>query len=453
MGITIIGLGPGNPSLMTFEARELLEKAKEVYLRTKRHPAVDSLPHHLQLHSFDYLYETVETFEEIYERIAQEILRLGERPEGVLYAVPGHPLVGEASAHRILALAKEKGMPVTIVAGMSFLEPVFSLLEVDPLAGLQIGDAVTLASRLHPGLNPDTAALIGQLYSRTVASDLKLTLMNLYPDDHPVTLIQGAGTPEVKTHTLPLYELDHEEGIDHLTSLFIPPLSAPSSFTFLQDIVARLRSPDGCPWDREQTPQSLRPFLLEETYEALEALDLEDRERLCEELGDLLLEVVLQVQMATEGGEFKMADVLQGIIAKLIRRHPHVFGEGEATTPSEVISHWQEIKREEGQLAEGPFADLPATMPALARAQRIQQVAPARGLVAARDEAELLARVKKGLEEVSQLSAAAEEPVPSELEAVWGRLLFDLVALANLKGVDAESALRKAVRDFEKGLS
>jgi len=445
MDITIIGLGPGDLSLMTCEARELLEKAKEVYLRTKRHPAVDSLPHHLQIHSFDHLYEKAETFEEIYERIAQEILRLGERPEGVLYAVPGHPLVGEASVHRILALAQEKGIPVTIVAGMSFLEPLFSLLRVDPLAGLQIGDAVTLASRLHPGFNPDTPALIGQLYSRTVAADLKLTLMNLYPDDHPVTLIQGASTAEVKTRTIPLHELDHEEGIDHLTSLFIPPLSAPSSFSSLQDIVARLRAPDGCPWDREQTPQSLRPFLLEETYEALEALDLEDPERLREELGDLLLEVLLQVQIAAEGEEFKMPDVLGGIIAKLIRRHPHVFGEEEATTPGEVMSHWQEIKREEGQLAEGPFADLPLTMPALARAQRIQQVAPARGLTVEMDEAELLARVKKGLQQVAQLSV-------ENAEAVWGRLLFDLVALASLKGVDAESALRKAVRDLERRL-
>jgi len=445
MGITIIGLGPGDPSLMTCEARELLEKAQEVYLRTKRHPAVDSLPHHLQLHSFDHLYEKVETFEEIYERIAQEILRLGDRPEGVLYAVPGHPLVGEASVHRILALAGEKGVPVRIVAGISFLEPIFSLLKVDPLAGLQIGDAVTLASDLHPGFNPDIPALIGQLYSRTVAADLKLTLMNLYPDDHPVILIQGAGGPEVKRRTILLYELDHQEGIDHLTSLFIPPLSAPGSFSFLQDIVARLRAPDGCPWDREQTPQSLRPFLLEETYEALEALDLEDTERLREELGDLLLEVLLQVQIAAEGGEFKMPDVLGGIIAKLIRRHPHVFGEVEATTPGEVISHWQEIKREEGQLAEGPFADLPLTMPALARAQRIQQVASARGLTVEMDEAELLARVKKGLEELSQLAR-------EEAEEVWGGLLFDLVALANLKGVDAESALRKAVRELEKGL-
>jgi len=433
---------------MTCEARELLEKAKEVYLRTKRHPAVDSLPHHLQLHSFDHLYEKVETFEEIYEQIAQEVLRLGERPEGVLYAVPGHPLVGEASVHRILALAQEKGVPVRIVAGMSFLEAVFSLLRVDPLDGLQIGDAATLASRLHPGLNPNTPALIGQLYSRTVASDLKLTLMNLYPDDHPVTLIQRAGAPEAKTRTIPLHELDHEEGthpLSHLTSLFIPPLSAPTSFAYLQDIVARLRSPDGCPWDREQTAQSLRPFLLEETYEALEALDLEDMERLREELGDLLLEVLLQVQIAAEGGEFKMPDVLRGIIAKLIRRHPHVFGEVEATTPGEVISHWQEIKREEGQLAEGPFADLPLTMPALARAQRIQQVAPARGLTTEMDEAELLARVKKDFEELSQLKT-------TEAEEIWGRLLFDLVALASLKGVDAESALRKAVRELEKSL-
>jgi len=454
MGITIIGLGPGDLSLMTCEARDLLEKAKEVYLRTKRHPVVDSLPHHLQLHSFDYLYEKAENFEEVYERIAQEVLRLGERPEGVLYAVPGHPLVGEASVHRILALAQEKGVPVTIVAGMSFLEPLFSLLKVDPLAGLQIGDAVTLASRLHPGLNPDTPALIGQLYSRTVASDLKLALMNLYPDDHPVTLIQGAGAPQVKTRTIPLYELDHEEEVDHLTSLFIPPLSAPSSFSSLQDIVARLRAPDGCPWDREQTHQSLRPFLLEETYEALEALDLEDTERLCEELGDLLLEVLLQVQIAAEEGEFKMPDVLRGIIAKLIRRHPHVFGEVEATTPGEVISHWQEIKREEGQLAEGPFADLPLIMPALARAQRIQQVAPARGLTVEMDEAELLTRVKKGLKGLV-LKARPEggsQLAREEAQELWGTLLFDLVALANLKGVDAESALRKAVRDFERRL-
>ncbi len=458
MGITIIGLGPGDPSLMTCEARELLEKAKEVYLRTKRHPAVDSLPGHLQLHSFDHLYEKAETFEKIYERIAQEILRLGERPEEVLYAVPGHPLVGEASVHRILVLAQEKGVPVRIVAGMSFLESVFSLLRVDPLAGLQIGDATTLAFRSHPDLNSDAPALIGQLYSRTVAADLKLTLMNLYPDDHPVTLIQeargrgpGGQAAEVKTRTIPLYELDHEKEIDHLTSLFIPPLSAPTSFSFLQDIVARLRAPDGCPWDREQTHQSLRPFLLEETYEALEALDLEDTERLREELGDLLLEVLLQVQIAAEGGEFKMPNVLGGIIAKLIRRHPHVFGEEEATTPGEVISHWQEIKREEGQLAEGPFADLPLTMPALARAQRIQQVAPARGLTVEIDEAELLARVKKGLEELSQLTTTeAEEPVSSEIEVAWGELLFNLVALANLKGVDAESALRKAVRELEK---
>jgi len=447
MAITIIGLGPGDPSLLTCEARGLLEKAEEVYLRTKCHPAVDSLPHHLKIHSFDHLYEKAENFEEIYEQIAQEILRLGERPEGVLYAVPGHPLVGEASVHRILALAEEKKVPVRIVAGMSFLEPLFPLLKVDPLAGLQIGDAQTLASRLHPDFNPDIPALIGQLYSQIVASDLKLTLMNLYPDDHPVTLIHGAGTPEVKTRTIPLYELDHEEEshpLSHLTSLFIPPLSPPSSFSFLQDIVARLRAPDGCPWDREQTPQSLRPFLLEEAYEALEALDLEDRERLCEELGDLLLEILLQVQIATEGGEFKMADVLRGIIAKLIRRHPHVFGEVEATTPGEVISHWQEIKREEGQLAEGPFADLPLSMPALARAQRIEGVAPARGLAAPREEAELLAKIKKGLERLL---------TTEEAEALWGTLLFNLVALANLKGVDAESALRKAVRELEKGLS
>ncbi len=445
MGITILGLGPGDISLLTKEAEEALRGAKEVWLRTIRHPAVDGLPGHLKIHFFDYLYEREETFAAVYEGIAEKVLELGRRPEGVVYLVPGHPFVGEESVSRIVARAEEEGIPVRIVAGLSFLEAAFSQLRLDPLAGLQISDAMSLAAQLHPRLDPDTPALIGQLYDRSLASDLKLTLMNLYPDDHLVVLLRGLGTPGATTERLPLYELDHEREFDHLTSLFIPSLSTPGSLSTLQGLVARLRAPDGCPWDREQTHRSLAPFLLEECYEALEALDLEDSEGLCEELGDLLLEVLLHLQIAVEGGEFKPPDVLGGIIAKIIRRHPHVFGAAEAATPEEVKGRWQEIKREEGQLAQGLFADLPLTMPALARARRIQEVGPARGLAIERDEGRLWARVREGLEELSSLSEG-------EAEAVLGHLLFDLVALADLKGVDAESALRKKVRELEKGL-
>jgi tetrapyrrole methylase family protein/MazG family protein len=175
MSITIIGLGPGDPSLLTQEALQLLESAKEVYLRTSRHPTVASLPSHLELHSFDCLYDSEEEFTSVYEKIANRILELAQRPEGVLYAVPGHPLVGEETVSRILALAETKGCKVRLVPGLSFIEAALAPLRLDPLDGLQIVDATALAGFLHPPLDPDLPALVGQLYSRRVAAEVKLT--------------------------------------------------------------------------------------------------------------------------------------------------------------------------------------------------------------------------------------------------------------------------------------
>ncbi|HIC93426.1 MAG TPA: nucleoside triphosphate pyrophosphohydrolase, partial [Anaerolineae bacterium] len=184
-GITIVGLGPGNPAHLTLEAQQVLQEAREVYLRTLHHPTVASLPKHLTLRSFDHLYQEKETFDEVYEEIARQILELGRRPEGVIYAVPGHPLVGEAATQLILASAKERGLPVRIVEGLSFIEPVLTRLGLDALDGLQIVDATELATQHHPHLNPDVPTLVGQLYERSLASDVKLTLMNLFPAEHP----------------------------------------------------------------------------------------------------------------------------------------------------------------------------------------------------------------------------------------------------------------------------
>ncbi|MBC7317349.1 MAG: MazG family protein, partial [Chloroflexi bacterium] len=179
-------------------------------------------------------------------------------------------------------------------------------LGIDPFDGLQICDATILAQRHHPNLDPDVAALVVQLYHRHLAADVKITLMNLYPDDHPLRLVRGAGTPEQAIIELPLYELDRRDDLDHLTSVYIPPLGWPGSLATYQDVVARLRAPGGCPWDRQQTHQSLRPHLLEEAYEVLAALDADDPDLLREELGDLLLQVFLHAQIATEGGDFKL---------------------------------------------------------------------------------------------------------------------------------------------------
>jgi len=222
MTITILGLGPGNAAHLTLEACQVLEEANEVYLRTQLHPTVASLPPHLSLHSFDHLYEERADFAEVYKEIAAQVLALGERPRGVIYAVPGHPLVGEASVQRILALAQERGLEVRIVEGLSFVEPVLTCLGLDAIEGLQLVDATELAALYHPPVNPDRPTLVGQLYGRHLAGSVKLTLMNLFPADHPVVLVHGAGTAEQKITALPLYELDRNDEIGYLTLKSVP---------------------------------------------------------------------------------------------------------------------------------------------------------------------------------------------------------------------------------------
>jgi len=419
MSITILGLGPGDPAHLTREAWALLEEADEVCLRTARHPTVEGLPGHLRLHAFDHLYDLSETFDEVYDAIAREVVALGRRPEGVIYGVPGHPWVGEATTPRILALARGDGVPVRVVEGLSFLEPTFSALGLDPLEGLQVVDALDLARQHHPQLVLEQPVLVGQLYSRWLAGDVKLTLM-----------------------ALPLFELDRQMDLDHLTCLLVPPLDAPGSVLALQEVVARLRAPGGCPWDREQTHESLRPELLEETYEALQAIDEGDWGKLREELGDLLLEVALQVQVAADGGEFRWPEVVAGIVRKLIRRHPHVFGEVAVSGSGEVVRNWEESKRLER--GDRGFADMlngvPTTLPALAQCQsyqkRVARVGPA---IPPAEEA--LARLREEAGRVPDVE-------PEARTAFLARVLFAAVALAQGWGLDAESVLREGNRAF-----
>ncbi len=436
MTITILGLGPGSPAQLTLEARRVLKKADEVYLRTERHPTVASLPSQLSLHSFDHLYEEKADFAEVYEEIAARVLALAERPQGVIYAVPGHPLVGEASVQRILALAQERGLEVRIVEGLSFVEPVLTCLGLDAIKGLQVADATELATLHHPPLNPDRPTLVGQLYGRHLASSVKLTLMNLFPADHQVVLVHGAGTAVEKVTALPLYELDRNDEIGHLTALYLPPLPEISSLESFQDTIAHLRAPDGCPWDREQTHQSLRAALLEETYEVLTALDADDMDALCEELGDLLLQILLHAQIAVEEGDFSLAQVIEKINAKIKRRHPHVFGDVVVSGAAEVTTNWEEIKREEKGEARGSMLDdVPPTLPALAQAQSYQRRVARVGFDWP-DVEGVVAKVAEEIEELQRTSDAAER------EEELGDLLFSLVNLARWLKVDAESALR-----------
>lgn len=449
MSITIVGLGPGDPELLTRKAWRVLSEADEVYFRTARHPGVETLPIKRR-HSFDDWYDQAENFESLYQRIAEAVVSLGARPEGVVYAVPGHPLVGETTVTLILSLAETQAVEVVIVDGLGFIEPMLATLGLDALNGLQIHDAVDIAAMHHPPLNPDVPTLLAQVYSAQVASDVKLTLANQYPEDHEVIIIHGAGTADAELEAVPLHELDQSELIDHLTSLYVPPVARKGSFEYFQEIIAHLRAPEGCPWDRKQTHESLRPYLLEEAYEVLETIDSDDPDALCKELGDLLLQIVLHTQIATEYGEFQMVDVIDHVAAKMIRRHPHVWGDVKVDGAEQVHANWDQIKQQEraaaGSVEATPQSALdgvPRALPALAQAASYHERAARTGFDWDKIE-DVWAKLTEELEEIKH----AETPEARAEEL--GDVLTVVVNLARWYKVDPETALRNSNTKFAR---
>jgi len=219
-----------------------------------------------------------------------------------------------------------------------------------------------------------------------------------------------------------------------------------NQFSTLVEIIARLRAPDGCPWDRKQTHRSLREHLLEECYEALEALDEEDPDKLCQELGDLLLQIVLQSQIASEAGEFGLGDVLTGINEKLIHRHPHIFGSARVKDAEEVAVNWEVLKQEERGANTSMLDGVPGQMPALGYSQAVQRRVAQVGF----DWKEVDGVIEKLAEEVGELKQAASE---EQRAAEFGDLLFTLVNVARRLGVDSEAALREANRRFYRRFS
>jgi len=446
-GITLLGLGPGDPNQLTREAWGVLSSADEIYLRTRQHPMVADLPSKIKIHSFDDLYEDGESFDEVYSTITQKILELGRREGGVIYAVPGHPFIAEATCPEIVRLARDQKLAVRIVEGLSFLEPTFSALGLDPYPHLTLFDALTLGQAHVPTFAPDAPVLIAQIYSWLVASEVKSTLTSIYPDEHPVKLIHGAGTKEQLVEDVPLYEIDRSGHIGLLTSLYVPSLGEGTSFESFQEIVAHLRAPNGCPWDKEQTHESLRKHLLEESYEAIAALDSGDFDSMREEFGDLLLQIMLHSQIASEEGEFTANDVVKGIYNKIIRRHPHVFGDAKVSGVDGVLANWEKLKANErsvkGEKEKGMLDGVPLALPALSQAQEYQDRAARIGF----DWPVIDDVLDKLAEEIQEVKQAETD---FQLADEIGDLFFVLVNFARWKKVDAESALRGANVKFKK---
>jgi tetrapyrrole methylase family protein / MazG family protein len=447
--IVVVGLGPGDPGLLTM-ATALMLGSNRVFLRTRIHPTLETLPDSATWPSFDDLYEQLETFEEIYDRIVETLLREVEN-DSLVYAVPGHPLFGEATVRRLLQVAGERQVPVRVLPGISFLDTVVTALGIDPVeTRLQIVDALDLVSvteaQPYAGgtlpLSPLRPACIAQIYSRSIASHAKLALLRVYPDDLIVTMLQATGSATCEIRTLPLYEIDHHE-VNHLSSLYLPavdPLTNDRVFEGLQQIIAQLRAPGGCPWDREQTHDSLTRHMIEEAYEVVHAIESESPGDLAEELGDVLLQVLLHAQIAEEAGTFTLEDVIGILASKLVRRHPHVFGDRVIDSSGEVVKAWDRIKEQEragkgAAASESLFGVIPSSLPALARAQTLFRRADSRGYDAV-----------LGAGKVS--TAMTNENDGNEARVA--QKLATIVRDSETKGVDAEQALRHWTEQFEK---
>ncbi len=431
--ITIVGLGPGDPGLLTKAAWDLLHAADELYVRTEQHPTLAALPASLAIHSFDAIYTSAEDFAAVYRQIAEQVIDLGSRPQGVIYAVPGDPAVGEATTWLIRDLAAARGLAVRVLSGVSFVEPACLALGIDPLErdGLQIVDAMVAAASHAPPFDSSRPALLAQCYSRSLASDVKLTLLHSFDDQHPVTVLSAAGTAQQALRVVPLFELDRSADFDHLTTLYVPPAGPYGAYSRLQEIVAHLRAPNGCPWDREQTLQTLRTDVLEELFELLEALDRDDDEQISEELGDGALALAMLAQIAAEEERFRWPQVMEEVCEKLIRRHPHVFGDVAVSGVDEVLANWARIKEEEGKGKEGNegkqgkgvLDSVPRALPALALANKYQ----------------------------SRLGRAGITPDLTGADA-FGLALWELVAAARAAEVDAETALRELCQRVAEAL-
>lgn len=435
--VVIVGLGPGDVELLTVGTRAAIDEVAVQFVRTRRHPAASIMKSAV---SFDDVYESIDQIEAVYSTIVERVIAAARESGVVLYAVPGSPIVAE---HTVELLLVDPRCEAVVIPALSFLDLTWARLGVDPVAvGVRIVDGHRFASEAAGERGP---LLVAQCDSADVLSEVKLALdAGLEPcmaEGATITVLQRLGLPDEVVAEIPWNEIDRIEA-DHLTSLFIPELEAPLALEITRfiELVRVLRA--DCPWDREQTHESLRRHLLEEAYEVLEAIDQMDVEaglgydHLEEELGDLLFQVLFHSQLAAEQGRFTIADVAANVHDKLRSRHPHVFGDIEADTADAVVNNWEQLKRaEKGR--DSVFDGVPDAIPALLYALKIQKKAGS-----------LLDVESVNLPATDSMDSALALFRQSVDDRTTGALLFAIVDEARRAGVDPETALRAAAVNY-----
>jgi tetrapyrrole methylase family protein/MazG family protein len=322
----------------------------------------------------------------------------------------------------------------------SHIASIFDALRLTPPSKLTLLEGREFTLRHYPPTPPDVDTLIVRIDSVEMAAQVKEVLRTVYPDGHGVLVEEKRKRKEERLAGFSSGEYSYP------VSLYVPSLGEGTSFEAFAEITAHLRAPDGCPWDKEQTHQTLRKHLLEESYETLSALDANDVDSMREEFGDLLLQIVLNSQIAYEAKEFNFTEVVKHIYDKIVRRHPHVFGDLKLDGVDGVLQNWEKLKeKERGKKKDGKgiLDGVPAALPALSQAQEYQERAARVGF----DWPEIEGVLEKIREEIKEIKTAEN---PEQVKAELGDLFFVLVNLARWRDVDAESALREANMKFKK---
>jgi tetrapyrrole methylase family protein/MazG family protein len=447
--IIVVGLGPGGPEYLTQVAEETLINHQHVYLRTDQNPIVRYLKSKgVAYESYDPYYEQYDSFEKVYDAIVQDLIHQVQLHGTIVYAVPGNPIVEESTVERLVEYASTEDYTMEWVYGTSFIDIVMTRLKIFSTDKLEVINGLILESK---DIDLSSDLMISQVYNRFIASDIKLKLLEYYPEDYLVKVIKHAGiADEEEILTIPLSELDRLTVFDHLTTLYIPKMEVVENYYFhdLVNIMKTLRSEDGCPWDRKQTHDSLLPYLIEEAYEVVEAVEEQDIDLLEEELGDLLLQIIFHSEIALEEGYFTVDHVIDRLVKKLISRHPHVFEDQKDYSPAEVKKHWEAIKREEknNESVTDSLKRIPNALPSLIQAYKVQNKAARVGF----DWEDVQGPIDKLHEEVDEFIEAFESEDQNAMADELGDLIFTIVNIARFIDVRPELALRKTIDKFIK---
>ena len=442
--ITVVSLGPGSHQLLTRQACDTLLESRRLILRTAQHRAVAWLDENsVAYEAFDELYDQYEDFDELHAHMAQELWAAASKTP-VTFAVIDASTDGAVRALRTKRPADGK---LTILPGVSMADSCLALLpdtfeHSGSVRILPAMDALTVSP------DPDTPLLVTELFDRVLASDLKLQLSDVYGDEAEVVLFPSSVKINRKPLVLPLMELDRQRTYDHTVCLYIPAMNMKMRdrycFADLLNVMRTLRK--SCPWDSEQTHESLRKYMIEEAYEAVGAIDEDDMDHLADELGDVLLQVAFHADIAADMGEFGINDVTTAIVRKMIYRHAHIFGNVHCETAAEVTDSWEKLKKaEKGLTTQGSvLADVSQGLPALMRAAKVQKKAANVGF----DWDDAIGALPKIHEEADEVLAELEAGRDPGEEL--GDLLFSCVNVARLAGQEPELLLKAATEKFIK---